>query len=229
MTGTPAAAVALAVYLVGLATAFGWRTVALWRATGNTGYRGISGRPGSLHWWGGVLFAVALALGVAAPVLALAGVTRGPEELRHPVAAGAGLVVAVAGVLVTLAAQRDMGASWRIGVDPAERTALVTGGLFAPTSGTRSSPARSPSPPAWSGWCPPRSVSSRWCACSPRCRSRSAPSRSPTSSPPTARTTGTTPPGPAGSFPASAASRRSRDSDRSTNFLRRADLDSRAD
>lgn len=40
-------------------------------------------------------------------------------------------MVAVAGVLLSLAAQHNMGASWRIGVDPSERTALVTGGLFA--------------------------------------------------------------------------------------------------
>ena len=34
------------------------------------------------------------------------------------------------GLLVTLAAQRAMGESWRIGVDPDERTELVTAGLF---------------------------------------------------------------------------------------------------
>lgn len=30
-----------------------------------------------------------------------------------------------------LVAQSGMGSSWRIGVDPAERTELVTGGVFA--------------------------------------------------------------------------------------------------
>ena len=34
----------------------------------------ISGRPGSAEWTGGVLFAVALGLGLAAPVLDLLGV-----------------------------------------------------------------------------------------------------------------------------------------------------------
>jgi protein-S-isoprenylcysteine O-methyltransferase Ste14 len=43
----------------------------------------------------------------------------------------AGLVLALAGFAATLAAQTGMGASWRIGVDPAERTALVTDGVFA--------------------------------------------------------------------------------------------------
>jgi protein-S-isoprenylcysteine O-methyltransferase Ste14 len=42
-----------------------------------------------------------------------------------------GLALAVAGIVATTAAQMRMGASWRIGVDPAERTGLVTGGAFA--------------------------------------------------------------------------------------------------
>nr|WP_281381568.1 isoprenylcysteine carboxylmethyltransferase family protein [Conexibacter arvalis] len=43
----------------------------------------------------------------------------------------AGAVLAVAGIVATLLAQFAMGTSWRIGVDPAERTALVTTGPFA--------------------------------------------------------------------------------------------------
>ncbi len=37
----------------------------------------------------------------------------------------------MAGLGLTLLAQQHMGASWRIGVDPDERTELVTGGVFA--------------------------------------------------------------------------------------------------
>lgn len=36
----------------------------------------------------------------------------------------------ILGLLGTLWAQWEMGRSWRIGVNPSERTALVTGGLF---------------------------------------------------------------------------------------------------
>ena len=43
----------------------------------------------------------------------------------------AGLVLALTGFAATLAAQTGMGASWRIGVDPDDRTDLVTGGVFA--------------------------------------------------------------------------------------------------
>ena len=42
-----------------------------------------------------------------------------------------GAAVASAGVALTTAAQFGMGSSWRIGVDPSERTDLVTDGLFA--------------------------------------------------------------------------------------------------
>jgi protein-S-isoprenylcysteine O-methyltransferase Ste14 len=131
MSPTTAAAIALTIYLLGLATAFGWQTWRHWRATGSTGYRGISGQPGSLHWWGGVLFVLAVILGAAAPILILTNVTSVPAGLQRPALAGTGMAVAFAGIAVTLAAQRQMGASWRIGVDAGERTDLVTGGLFA--------------------------------------------------------------------------------------------------
>lgn len=42
----------------------------------------------------------------------------------------AGVALGVCGVTLTLVAQVAMGDSWRIGVDPAARTQLVTGGVF---------------------------------------------------------------------------------------------------
>jgi hypothetical protein len=56
---------------------------------------------------------------------------RQPADPWVPALAAAGLVIAFAGVVLTLAAQRQTGASWRIGVDAGERTVLVIGGLFA--------------------------------------------------------------------------------------------------
>jgi protein-S-isoprenylcysteine O-methyltransferase Ste14 len=121
---------ALALYLVGLLLAFGWRTLAQWRSTGDTGLRLDAGPAGTLRWWAKLLFVAALALGFGGPIAALAGLSPPPGlDLRalHVV----GLVVTVAGIAATLAAQLAMGASWRIGVDPTERTSLVTGGPFA--------------------------------------------------------------------------------------------------
>jgi protein-S-isoprenylcysteine O-methyltransferase Ste14 len=121
---------ALALYLVGLVMAFGLRTWLQVRRTGMSGFRGISGRRGSLAWWGGVLFPAAVLLSLAAPVLVLAGATPPLGPLAHPVIATAGLVLGIAGLVVVLLAQNAMGTSWRVGVDDTERTELVTTGLF---------------------------------------------------------------------------------------------------
>ncbi|RFU20641.1 methyltransferase family protein [Geodermatophilus marinus] len=119
---------ALVLYVVALVVLFGVRSWIQLRRTGSTGFVGTSGTPADAGWWGGVLFAAAMVLGLAGPLLAVAGfVTADPP----PAVQFAGLVVALVGFAATLAAQTGMGASWRIGVDPAERTDLVTGGVFA--------------------------------------------------------------------------------------------------
>jgi hypothetical protein len=84
--------VALLLYLAGLVLAFGVRTWLQTRRTGTSGFRGISGRPGSPAWWGGVLLPIALLLGLAAPVLVLTGITA-PQLPAHPALVAAGLIV----------------------------------------------------------------------------------------------------------------------------------------
>ena len=129
MTAETAAAAALTLFLAGLVAAFGARSWIHRRRTGSTGFRGLSGAPGSAEWWGGIFFAAALVLGAAGPALALTGATA-PIALPAGVQ-WAGLAVAIAGFVGVLAAQAGMGASWRIGVDTTERTGLVTSGMFA--------------------------------------------------------------------------------------------------
>ncbi|MDX2395247.1 MULTISPECIES: methyltransferase family protein [unclassified Streptomyces] len=121
---------AFALYLAWAGTAFGIRAVLQRRRTGDAGYRGISGRPGTAPWWAGILFAASLLGGAVAPVAALTGLPAlvGIEE---PAVHWTGLLVTLAGMALTLASQTNMGASWRVGVDAGERTALVTDGLFA--------------------------------------------------------------------------------------------------
>lgn len=121
---------ALLLYVTGLFLAFGVRTWTHWRSTGSTGFRGVSGPPGSLAWCGGALFAVALVMGVGAPILALTGMTSRFTVLVHPAVAASGLLLALLGLTVTLGAQSSMGRSWRIGVDQTEQTDLVNAGLF---------------------------------------------------------------------------------------------------
>jgi len=119
---------ALALYVLALVVLFGVRSWMQRRRTGSTGFHGISGTPAEAGWWGGVLFLAAMVLGLAGPLLAVTGTV--PAD-PHPVIAVVGLVLALAGFAATLAGQAGMGASWRIGVDPGERTDLVTTGVFA--------------------------------------------------------------------------------------------------
>ncbi|WP_223830331.1 methyltransferase family protein [Nocardiopsis quinghaiensis] len=124
------ATAALSLYLLGLLLAFGLRSLLSWLRTGDTGFR----RPGTDRltpaWWGAVLFVVAVLLGPVAPAAVLAGAPFAPLAAPVPVGWG-GIVLMVVGLVLVLASQAAMGASWRVGVDPDERTGLVTGGVFA--------------------------------------------------------------------------------------------------
>jgi protein-S-isoprenylcysteine O-methyltransferase Ste14 len=125
------AVVALILYGAYLVLTFGLRILIQLRRTGSTGFHGLGGRPGSAEWIAGVGFTVALLVGAAAPVLALLDVVEPIAALDTTAVHVAGLVLAVAGIGLTFYAQVAMGASWRIGVDPEERTQLVTSGPFA--------------------------------------------------------------------------------------------------
>jgi protein-S-isoprenylcysteine O-methyltransferase Ste14 len=116
----------LVLYGLYLALAFGWRTWRQLRETGSTGFVGIS-RAGALERLGGALLVVAVMLGLASPLDAL---LRGAPPVTL-LQAALGVALYAAGLALTLAAQFHMGASWRIGVDPNERTRLVTTGPFA--------------------------------------------------------------------------------------------------
>jgi protein-S-isoprenylcysteine O-methyltransferase Ste14 len=117
-------------YALYVALAFGLRAVVHWRRTGTTGFVGLSGRPGSLEWLAGVLFAVALVGGVAAPLAQLAGAIGPWSDAGDRAVHGLGLGVFAVGLAGTLRAQFAMGESWRIGVDPEARTDLVAQGPF---------------------------------------------------------------------------------------------------
>jgi protein-S-isoprenylcysteine O-methyltransferase Ste14 len=123
--------VALGCYAVYLALAFVLRSVIQLRRTGSTGFKGVSGHPLSLEWWAGILFGVALVIGVLAPVLDVTDVLAPIGAVDGPGAHALGLVLFGLGLAATLYAQLAMGESWRVGVDESERTDLVTGGPFA--------------------------------------------------------------------------------------------------
>jgi len=122
----------VALVLVGVyfSVAFGLRTWLQYRRTGDSGFRGLSGRVGSAEWWGGVLFIVAMIAAIGGPVADLAGLGA-VAAFDVSWVQVVGVVLTLAGILATFAAQVSMGNSWRIGVDANESTDFVTGGAFA--------------------------------------------------------------------------------------------------
>jgi protein-S-isoprenylcysteine O-methyltransferase Ste14 len=121
------ATLALVVYAAWMVVAFGVRTFVQFQRTGDTGWRGVSGRFATAEWFAGVSFAVALCIGVLGPVADIAGVGALVEE---PTLRWTGFVVALIGVGATVAAQMSMRDSWRIGVDRSETTPLRVTGAF---------------------------------------------------------------------------------------------------
>jgi protein-S-isoprenylcysteine O-methyltransferase Ste14 len=121
---------ALALLVLFYAIAFGLRTWQQLRATGSTGFRGLSGRPGSLEWLGGALFGVGVALSLVAALGEAAGWLTGLWE-PGPASVVLGVLLTLGGVAATYLAQVSMGDAWRIGVREDERTRFVTDGAFA--------------------------------------------------------------------------------------------------
>ena len=109
---------------------FGVRSFMMWRRTGTTGFRGISGRVGSLEWLGGVGFAVAIGLVFVAPLAELAQWIAPLFAQSPPWLDAVAVGLMVTGALGTWWSQSAMGASWRVGVDDDEQTTLVSNGPF---------------------------------------------------------------------------------------------------
>jgi protein-S-isoprenylcysteine O-methyltransferase Ste14 len=122
--------VALVLEVVFLVLTFGVRIVVQMRRFGETGLKGVGQGAGSVEWLGGTLFVVSSLLGGAAPLLVASGALERIDALQAGWLQGLGVALAAAGILGVFGAQMEMGASWRIGVDPEERTELVTGGVF---------------------------------------------------------------------------------------------------
>lgn len=130
MIGAQMAALALVLYGISLTLTFGVRIVLQVRRTGSTGVHGLDPSAGPVEKLAGTLFVTSLAMGAVAPLLTLLGVLEPIAALDSPVGNALGIVLGLGGVLLTFGAQLAMGDAWRIGVDPEERTELVTDGPF---------------------------------------------------------------------------------------------------
>jgi len=124
------AAAALVLMAISLCLTFGVRIALQWHRTGSTGVHGLPAGARPVEWLAGGLFVSALAMGAVAPALVLLGVLEPIPALDGSVGHVLGVVLTLGGVVLTFAAQLAMGDAWRIGVDPAERTRLVTDGPF---------------------------------------------------------------------------------------------------
>ncbi len=111
-----------------LALVAGVRTWIQVRRTGDTGDRREAARRAPVQRQIDLVAAIgATAVGVASPVANVLGLD--PVVRSSAVAVG-GLVLTILGTIATFAAQLAMGDAWRVGVDPDERTPLVTSGPF---------------------------------------------------------------------------------------------------
>lgn len=125
------AALALILYAIHAAVTFGIRVGLQLRRTGSTGLHGLPPGAGAIDWVAGSLFIAGLGLVAGGLFLDLIGVVDPIAALDGVGAHVVGIVLAVAGIFLTFGAQLAMGDSWRVGVDPGERTELVTSGPFA--------------------------------------------------------------------------------------------------
>lgn len=121
---------ALGLMVFYLALAFGVRVAIQIRRTGSSGIASTASAPPA-ELVGGGMFLCGVALGSINPLLAVLDVIQPIEGLDATASHAGGFALVALGIAGTFAAQMAMGAAWRIGVDPAERTELVTSGLFA--------------------------------------------------------------------------------------------------
>jgi protein-S-isoprenylcysteine O-methyltransferase Ste14 len=124
------AASALALCLFYVALVFGLRTIIQRRTAGSSGW---VRRFGSTRAERGAntLYLGSCGLDMLGPTLVLAGALHPVTELESTVARAAGFGAFLFAIPAAMLAQRTMGSAWRTGIDPDNRSALVTAGPFA--------------------------------------------------------------------------------------------------
>jgi len=122
------AAAALVVFLLFLLIAFAARSWIHYRRTGDHGIRLRASGP--VARLAALLLLAGIALGGLAPTVELLGIARPFAALDVAWLRGIGLAFSIVSMVVIVVAQSQMGAAWRVGVDPRERTTLATHGVF---------------------------------------------------------------------------------------------------
>jgi protein-S-isoprenylcysteine O-methyltransferase Ste14 len=127
----------LAAILAFIAIAFGWRAWLQSRRYGTSGIllfrstrRGQIVRDSLTLVWFAVLIGQAAAAALWPEWLARRALLASPAGPAADILGPIGAVLLVAGLVLMVTAQLELGASWRIGIDPAARPGLVTSGLY---------------------------------------------------------------------------------------------------
>jgi protein-S-isoprenylcysteine O-methyltransferase Ste14 len=125
----------LTVVLAALAAGVVWRIWSHWRRYGTLGVFLFRSRVAAHHVRDALLvaFFAVVTLQAAAVALAPASATAVVGTLPHLEASvwrTLGVVLAIGAAIVLVASQRQLGSSWRIGVDEATRPGLCTDGLY---------------------------------------------------------------------------------------------------
>jgi len=121
---------ALSLFVVFLTVATLGRIQRHYSRTGDHGIRRPAAGDRATAYLGIALCSVGALAMLLTPILILAETVRVVLALDRPSVQVAGVVLAISGATLTLAAQLQMGDSWRIGVERGERTVLVTDRLF---------------------------------------------------------------------------------------------------
>ena len=121
---------ALTLYLAFLVFAVGGRIALHYLATGDLGVRMVRRTAPKIARFTSVLLLASFVATFVLSCLDAIGVVQPQVDLGEA-ANAIGAAISLGGIALMIVSQYQMGTAWRFGVDPAEKTDLVTGGLYA--------------------------------------------------------------------------------------------------
>jgi protein-S-isoprenylcysteine O-methyltransferase Ste14 len=106
------------------------RVAMQYKITGNHGIRTIKRTSTTMAVISGILLLVSFASISTFTLLEAIGILE-PSLTPNQSISSIGIITSLIGMVLTMVAQYQMGSSWRIGVDEAEKTELVTSGIYS--------------------------------------------------------------------------------------------------
>jgi protein-S-isoprenylcysteine O-methyltransferase Ste14 len=106
------------------------RVAMQYKITGNHGIRTIKRTSTTMAVISGILLLVSFASIFTFTLLEAIGILEPSFTPNQPISL-IGIITSLIGMVLTMVSQYQMGSSWRIGVDEAEKTELVTSGIYS--------------------------------------------------------------------------------------------------